>query len=189
MSDKTSNGSALWVASAPDDGSYDVNEFFDENFNITAQIYAYEFSAHDGMALFSTAFGKYNSDTSYYIVRDKNYVPIITVTLNGVPIQFDQSPIIENGRTLVPLRAIFEAMGATVDWNGSTQIITVTMKSTTITMRIGNNIMTKNGQNLTLDVPPEIVNDRTLVPVRAIAESFGAIVNWDGDTKTVIISN
>ncbi len=113
----------------------------------------------------------------------------IKVLLNGNVITFDQSPIIKGGRTLVPMRAIFEAMGATVDWKGDTQTVTGTKGDIVITMQIGNNVITKNGQNITLDVSPQIVNGRTLVPVRAVAESFDTMVEWDGNTQTVVITS
>lgn len=111
----------------------------------------------------------------------------ITVTLNGEAIEFDQSPIIVDGRTLVPLRAIFEALGATVDWNGETKTVTSTKDGTTISMTIGKAEMYKNGEVKELNVASQIVGGRTLVPVRAIAESFNVNVDWDGDTRTVIL--
>jgi hypothetical protein len=112
----------------------------------------------------------------------------ITVTLDGVVIEFDQPPIAENGRTLVPVRKIFEAMGATVEWDGETHTATGRKGDIVIVMRIGNNIITKNGQQITLDVPPKAVNGRTLVPVRAVAEGFNCAVEWDGDAQKVVIS-
>lgn len=113
----------------------------------------------------------------------------IQVTLNGTPISFDQPPIMENGRTLVPLRAIFEALGATVNWDGDTQTVTATRGDTTVSLTIGSDILTKNGQEVVLDVPAKSLSGRTLVPARAVAESFEATVNWDRDTQTVIITN
>jgi hypothetical protein len=77
----------------------------------------------------------------------------------------------------VPLRAIFEALGATVDWNPATQTITALKDNTTVTLRIGSNVLVRNGQNIALDVPPKIVGGRTVVTARAVAESFGATVN------------
>jgi hypothetical protein len=112
----------------------------------------------------------------------------ITVSLNGTVIEFDQAPIIEDGRTLVPMRKIFEAMGATVEWDGATQTVTGTKGDTVIIMRIGDTILTKNGVQTRLDVPPKIVNSRTLVPVRAVAESFNCAVDWDGGSQRVSIS-
>ncbi|MCL2838657.1 MAG: WG repeat-containing protein [Oscillospiraceae bacterium] len=113
----------------------------------------------------------------------------ISVTLNGTTIQFDQPPIMQDGRTLVPLRAIFEALGADVEWDGVFQMVTATRGDTVVRLQIGNAVMTVNGENIPLDVPAQIVNDRTLVPARAIAESFGADVQWDGAMQTVIITN
>ena len=114
--------------------------------------------------------------------------PAIIVTVNGLPLQFDQPPIMENGRTLVPLRAIFEALGATVDWNGSTQTVAAKKDDITITLSIGSTILMKNGQVITLDVPARTVNGRTLVPTRAVAESFEATVVWEPATRTVMIT-
>lgn len=115
-----------------------------------------------------------------------NYIPI-SVMLNEAEISFDQPPIIENDRTLVPLRAIFEALGATVDWNGDTQTVTSEKEGTTISLQIGSNKMYVNNSEKILDVAAKVINNRTLVPVRAISEAFGCNVEWDGETKTVII--
>ena len=112
----------------------------------------------------------------------------IQVTLNGTRVEFDQPPIIQNGRTLVPLRAIFEAMGATIDWNGNTQTVTAVRQGVTVIMTIGNNVFTVNGEQKTLDVAPQIIGGRTLVPARAVAEGFGASVDWNANTQTVIIT-
>lgn len=112
----------------------------------------------------------------------------IKILLDGKQIQFDQPPIIQDGRTLVPLRAIFEAMEATVLWDDATKTVTSIKLETTIVLKIGDNILKKNSDEIELDVPAQIVNGRTLVPARAVAESFGADVGWDGNTKTVIIT-
>lgn len=112
----------------------------------------------------------------------------ITVTLDGKVLTFDQNPIIVNSRTLVPLRAIFEGLGASVSWNQDTQTVTSVKGDTTISMTIGKTEMRKNGEVITLDVAPQIVGNRTLVPVRAVAESFNCLVDWNGETQTVIIN-
>lgn len=120
----------------------------------------------------------------------------ITVKLNGTKIPFDQSPIIRNDRTLVPMRAIFEAMGCEVEWDRENQRITATKDNFVIEMMIGYETMRvtdySNGSayehTLSVDVPPQIVNDRTLVPLRAISESMGADVDWNGLTHTVTIT-
>jgi hypothetical protein len=111
----------------------------------------------------------------------------IRVTLDGQELVFDQAPIIENGRALVPLRAIFEALGAEINWNQETQTVTAQKGETVVIAQIGNRIMTKNGTGIILDVSPKILNSRTLVPVRAIAESFDAEAEWDDTNRVVII--
>ncbi|MGN0106443.1 MAG: stalk domain-containing protein [Hominilimicola sp.] len=108
---------------------------------------------------------------------------------NGTETTLDVPAQIIDGRTMVPLRAIFEALDAAVDWDGNTQTITSTKDNITVEMQIGSNILYKNGEASELDVPAQLVDGRTLVPVRAVAESFGADVEWDGDTHTVTINN
>ncbi len=114
-------------------------------------------------------------------------VPPITVSLDFSDIAFDQEPIIENDRTLVPLRAIFEAMGAKVQWDENTQTVTSSLTGTTVIMTVGNNSMLVNGFTKQLDVPPKLVGGRTMVPARAVAESFGGTVSWNADLRKVTI--
>lgn len=111
----------------------------------------------------------------------------IAVRLNGQYIQFDTPPVNMDGRILVPLRAIFEALGAYPQWDGATQTVTATRGDVTVTLQIGNHTLTRNGQPIALDVPPRIIDSRTLVPTRAIAEAFGVDVSWDGDAQTVVL--
>lgn len=125
----------------------------------------------------------------------------IKVTLDGQEIAFDVPPQIVNERTLVPMRAIFEALGAEVEWSQELQTVLAFKDSKFITMTIGDNRMfTYSGDStaeitvpdtamIELDVPPVIIADRTLVPVRAVAESFDCDVDWDGDSRTVIINS
>lgn len=112
----------------------------------------------------------------------------ISVTLNGSQIQFDVPPTLIDGRTLVPLRAIFETMGATIVWEAETQTVTAVRGDTTVIMQVGSNILNRNGAHITLDVPAQLVDNRTLVPARAVAEAFGANVDWNEDIQTVIIT-
>ncbi|MDD4689539.1 MAG: copper amine oxidase N-terminal domain-containing protein [Eubacteriales bacterium] len=111
----------------------------------------------------------------------------VRVELNGTELQFDVPPQLINGRTMVPMRKIFEAMGANVEWEESTQTIIATKQETTITMQIENLNIKVNGDNILLDVSPKLIDGRTLVPARAVAESLKAQVEWDDSTKTVII--
>ncbi|MCD8181119.1 MAG: copper amine oxidase N-terminal domain-containing protein [Firmicutes bacterium] len=112
----------------------------------------------------------------------------IKILLDGAQLEFDVPPQIIDGRTLVPMRAIFEALGAQITWDGGTQTVTAEKGSTVVEMAIGSAVMSVNSEEITLDVPPQIIDDRTLVPARAVAESFDADVEWDGETQTVIIS-
>ena len=113
----------------------------------------------------------------------------ITVTLNGTEIVFaDQAPTIVDGRTLVPLRAIFEALGASVNWNGETRTVTSAKGDTAISLTIDTPTLIVNGEAKTLDVPAMIINGRTMVPARAVAEAYGVEVAWDGETRTVILT-
>ena len=109
----------------------------------------------------------------------------IPVFVDGIQISFDQQPIIQDDRTLVPLRGVFEALGATVYWNNDTRSVTAYKDGTTVELAIGSSTMYVNGQPRYLDVAGQIINDRTMVPLRAISEAFGAIVYWDNDTRTV----
>ncbi len=110
------------------------------------------------------------------------------VILDGQAISFDVPPVIESGRTLVPLRAIFEALGSNIQWNGDTQTVTATKDSTEIKLIIGGAAY-KNGQPVTLDVPAKIIESRTMVPLRFVSEALGCQVNWDGATQTITISS
>lgn len=134
-----------------------------------------------------------NDGTFFFELNDKFYKatlknpPVISVLTGGKKVYFDQIPVIESGRTLVPLRAIFESLDANVDWNADTKTITSKKGDTEIVMTIGNNEMTKNGDKIALDVAPKIIGGRTLVPVRAIAEAFDLNVDWNDSLKQVII--
>ena len=112
----------------------------------------------------------------------------IRVVIDGKFVRFDQPPVIQDGRTLVPFRAILEAMGAEVYWDDDSQTVSAVLDENIISMTVGSIKAEKNGMGITLDVPPVIMNDRTLVPVRFIAESFGAAVDWDAETQTVVIA-
>lgn len=113
----------------------------------------------------------------------------IVVYLDGERLIFDQKPIIENGRTLVPMRVIFESLGMEVEWNSKNQRITATDDSgSLIIMTIGNKVMTVNGEINEMDVAPKIVSSRTLVPLRAISEACNANVDWDGTNRIITIS-
>lgn len=111
----------------------------------------------------------------------------ISVMLNGEYLAFDQPPILQNDRTLVPLRVIFESLGADVYWNEELQKVTANKEGISVSLTIGDDRLYVNGTEIKLDVAAQVINDRTLVPVRAISESFGCFVDWDDANQTVII--
>lgn len=124
----------------------------------------------------------------------------ITVELDGNPIEFDVKPEIIDGRTMVPLRKIFEEIGALVKWDNDTQTVSAKKNKKTITLSIDSaDLQIDKGdtdeegnpiyETVTLEVPAQIVSGRTLVPARAISESFGLNVDWDEDNRKVTITS
>ena len=113
----------------------------------------------------------------------------ISVKLDDVQIDFaDVKPQIINGRTMVPLRAIFEALGATVEWDDATKTVKSEKGDIYVALTIGEAELRKNWQTIELDVPAQIIDSRTMVPVRAISEAYECDVQWDDATKSVIIT-
>ncbi len=113
----------------------------------------------------------------------------ILVRVNKNILFFDQPPVIINDRTMVPFRGIFEALGATVEWEAATRTVRATRGDTKISLVIDTNIINKNGIEKQIDVPAQIVGNRTMVPIRAISEALGASVNWDAVTRMVLIED
>ncbi len=111
------------------------------------------------------------------------------VILDGRQLTFEVPPTIENGRTLVPLRAIFEAMGASVNWDNNTRTVTSVKGTTTVVLPIGSIRPTVNGQVWPLDVAAKIKNDRTLAPLRFVGEAFGGKVDWNNSTRTITMTS
>lgn len=117
------------------------------------------------------------------------YPSRIYVSVNGNDVVFDQEPVIEEGRTLVPLRAIFEALGASVNWNDETKTVTSEMSGINVSLTIGDGRIFVNGRAKELDVAARIIGGRTMVPARAVSEAFGCSVGWDGKERRVIITS
>ena len=115
----------------------------------------------------------------------------ITVTIDGQAVAFaDQQPVIINNRTLVPVGGVFEALGFTPSWSGSAQTATLTRADYTVVITIGSATFTTNGVEHTLDVPAQIINNRTMLPLRAVLESIGIApdnIGWDGNTRAITI--
>lgn len=112
-----------------------------------------------------------------------------TIDLDGRQLSFDVLPTIDDGRTLVPLRAIFEAMGATVNWDQDSQTATAMKDGTTVILQIGSTAPTINGEIRELDVPAKIIEGRTLAPLRFVGEAFGGTVDWDQASQLISITS
>ena len=119
----------------------------------------------------------------------------IKVLLNGTQLSFDVPPQIIDGRTMVPVRKIFEAQGASVDWIEEKNLVIAGYKTDIISLRIGEKsfLVTDAVNNKTriveLDVPAQIIDGRTLVPARAISEALGNKVDWDDVNRIVLITD
>jgi hypothetical protein len=112
----------------------------------------------------------------------------IGVMVNGKSVEFDVPPTLINGRTLVPFRAIFEALGMEVRWSPETRTAIGTSNHTEVVLTVGSIEAAINGSMKVLDVPPMIVNGRTLVPLRFVGEALGADVKWYPDTRDITIT-
>lgn len=123
----------------------------------------------------------------------------VRVVVDGSVVEYeDQQPVIENDRTLIPVRGAFEAMGGTVEWDGENRIVTVKNSTNTVRteLKIDSDVMTTytykslldvEKTETKLDVPATIRNDRTMLPLRAVGEALGAKVEWDGESYTASI--
>ena len=128
-----------------------------------------------------------NSNTGEILAHSDN----IKITVNGERISLpDAQPFIdENGRTQVPVRFVSEALGADVGWDGNTKTVTVEQARNKISLVVGKSEYTVNSKKMEMDTSVIIVEDRTFVPARYVAEALGAEVDWDSKTKTVIINS
>ena len=137
------------------------------------------------------------SDVDRYLQTGDTYVK-----LNDKILGFDQPPVTENDRTLVPMRFLFEQMGAAVTWDDATQTATATVPVTTeeeiqtfglaeeksVTFSVDNTTATVNGSAATMDVPARLINDKTMVPLRFLSENLGFNVQWDEAARTAIVT-
>lgn len=112
----------------------------------------------------------------------------IKIYIDGVELTTRQAPIAQGNRTLVPLRGIFEALNAQVNWNQKTQTITAYKGGNTVMLKVGSTAATVNGSNVTLEVPARAINGNTVVPLRFIGEALGQNVSWNSASQSVIIT-
>ncbi len=111
------------------------------------------------------------------------------VTFDGAELDFDVPPMIINGRTMVPVRKIVEAMGADVAYDEKTETVTTELNGKVVRLVINSKEIEIDGIKKELDVPAMEIDGRTLIPTRALAEAYGCKVDWDGITSTVIIKS
>lgn len=111
----------------------------------------------------------------------------IRININGEEFKYDTEPVVINDRVLVPMREIFESFGAEVYWEGTTKTVTAVLDGDAIMLQIDNNKLFKPGEETELDVAPIVINDRTMVPVRAVSVGLGADVEWDAESRCVNI--
>lgn len=112
----------------------------------------------------------------------------VTVYVDNEKVDFDVNPFIEGGRTLVPLRGVFEKLGARVDWNKQIQEVVIKDDNNEIQMLLNKNKVMVNGEIKTIDVSTMMINSRTFAPLRFISENLGHDVRWDGSTNSVYIT-
>ncbi|NHN34731.1 stalk domain-containing protein [Paenibacillus agricola] len=135
------------------------------------------------------------SESGDFATSEPQFLPINTngasipqVFISGQSQIYEQAPINQNGNMLVPLRAIFEALGATVSWDQNTQTVTATKGTIMIVLTIGSKTATVNGKTVILNVPGQLINGYTMVPIRFVSESLGANVKWDSTSSSVVIT-
>lgn len=112
----------------------------------------------------------------------------IKVEVDGERLSFDVPPMMIQNRTMVPLRGVFEAMGAQVNWDAPTATITANKADRDVKLTVGNRSATVNGRTVMLDAPPMIVRGSTMVPLRFVSEALGADVKWLSASQTVSIT-
>ena len=113
----------------------------------------------------------------------------IRVNVDGRDIRFDTSPIIKNDTTLVGFRAVCEALGANVEWDGENEVVTAEKDGTRIVLKIGSTTAEVNGEEKALLLAPEIINDSTMIPVRFLSEQLGMNVDWNDAAQLITITS
>jgi len=111
----------------------------------------------------------------------------VSIYIDGQRQAYSYQAVVENGKTLTPLRGIFESLGASVNWNSKSQTIEAHKGNTKIWLKIGSRNAKVNGKTVTLSVPAKLNNGRTLVPLRFISEAFGENIQWESSARSIYI--
>ena len=115
------------------------------------------------------------------------------IKVRGMNLKFDVPPVIKEGRTLIPVRAIMNGLGAAVEWNAEEKTVTITREDKIIVLNLlpdpdtGKFTATVNGEAIELDVPAQLISNRTFVPLRFVAQTLGEAVNYDEETGEIDI--
>lgn len=185
------NIECYWGMIKNSDETFSIMLQIDRIGDITSNELSFDVVNEDGIVLFTDTvlvFEDYEK-TEDELFLDRNPSGI-SVYLNGEKLSFDVQPQIINSRTMVPMRKIFESLGTVVGWNNNTQKAISVKKGDVVSVSIGGQYLTINGEQKLLDSPPVIISGRTLVPVRAVAESFNCDVEWyDYGTSQVVDIN
>ena len=128
------------------------------------------------------------ADIAAYQEKKKAEVEAIQIWLDGWKLSMDAIPEIKNQRTMVPVRAVGEAIGADVEWVQDKQQVVMTRAGYTVTMTLDSTTADIDGKAVEMDVAPYAVDGRTLLPARYVAEFFGQKVDWDGEKRQVLIT-
>lgn len=120
-------------------------------------------------------------------IENVDVIPVENVLFKKGNAKFDTPPVIKEGRTLIPVRAVSEALGAKVEYDDVGKIVTITKDGKVIVFSLAEGTVTVNEETVEIDVPAEIMNNRTMVPLRFIAEQLELTVEWDQETQTINI--
>jgi hypothetical protein len=187
------------AVSNPSGGGY--TDWFIEKFDrpgFTPELGTYSGNSHVALSQFSSIWtenkyvGLYAASEGYklYLARGGEPKPQeVRVKIDGNLIDLEQPALSIDGRTMVPVRGVFEKLGAEVKWDQATRTITAKSGSATIVLKAGSKTAYINGEASTLDVPPRIINNYTLIPLRFVSEALGAKVSWHQASQTALISS
>lgn len=146
-------------------------------------------SVFDGVPYLSIV-GNEGSACQYYAYG--NAIPFnifVDIYYNGSMINFDPTAFIVNdATTLVPMRQVFEMLNADVTWDDATNTASASRDGITVSIQIGNDVLYRNGEEIALPAQGQLIADKTYVPLRAVSEAFGSLVDWDGATNSVYIT-
>lgn len=120
-------------------------------------------------------------------LENVDVIPVENIFIKNGNAKFDTPPVIKEGRTLIPVRAISEALGATVEYNADEKAVTITKDDKVIVLYLGEQKVLVNGTETAIDVPAEVMNNRTMVPIRFIAEQLEFEVEWNQELQTIEI--